>query len=198
MKNKAHKVLLLSSNPSKIKKSIERYGDIVDTLDTKFDKAFIEKNCYDFIVSFGYRFLLDESIINSVRRTSYNLHIGYLPYNRGAHPNFWSNLENTPSGVTIHEIDKGIDTGKIFFQKEIFINKEKHTFSSSYKILIDEIEKLFDINWGYLRKNESSGSSQKTGGTLHFKKDLDKYKKLLVHGWDTNISLFLENLENKK
>ena len=42
MKNKAHKVLL-SSNPSKIKKSIERYGDIVDTLETKFDKAFIRK-----------------------------------------------------------------------------------------------------------------------------------------------------------
>ncbi len=198
MKNNAHKVLLLSSNPSKIKKSIEKYGDIVDILDTKFDKFFIEEKKYDYIVSFGYRFLLDESILNSVRKTSYNLHIGYLPYNRGAHPNFWSNLENTPSGVTIHQIDKGIDTGKILFQKEIPINKKKHSFSSSYKILINEIERLFDINWCYLRTNESSGYSQKAGGTHHFKRDLDKYKKLLVHGWDTNINLFLENLENKK
>ena len=198
MQNNSQKVLLLSNNSENIKKSIERYGDIVDTLDTKFDKFFIEKNKYDFIVSFGYRFLLDESILNSVKKTSYNLHIGYLPYNRGAHPNFWSNLENTPSGVTIHKIDKGIDTGKILFQKKIPINKKKHSFSSSYKILINEIETLFDNKWCYLRKNIFSGYSQKGEGSHHFKKDLDKYKKLLVNGWDTNINLILENFENKK
>ena len=63
--------------------------------------------------------MLDESILNSVRKTSYNLHIGYLPYNRESIQTL-GNIENTPSGVTIHEIDKGIDTGKILFQKRDF------------------------------------------------------------------------------
>ena len=48
-----------------------------------------------------------------------NLHKAYLPYNKGAHPNFWSFAENTPSGITIHVIDSGIDTGNIIYRKFI-------------------------------------------------------------------------------
>ena len=30
-----------------------------------------------------------------------NLHISFLPFNRGYYPNLWSHQEGTPSGVTI-------------------------------------------------------------------------------------------------
>ncbi|MCL0081308.1 hypothetical protein M1N64_03665 [Peptococcaceae bacterium] len=40
-----------------------------------------------------------------------NLHISFLPWNRGADPNFWSFIENAPVGVSIHYLDEGIDTG---------------------------------------------------------------------------------------
>ena len=66
-----------------------------------------------------------------------------MPYNRGSHPNFWSFVENTPAGVTIHEVDEGVDTGKIINQKQIVFDlnheKNKLTFRSTYKILIREI-----------------------------------------------------------
>ena len=45
--------------------------------------------------------------------------MSYLPFNRGAHPNFWSFVDNTPSGVSIVEIDKGIDTGPVIYKKKI-------------------------------------------------------------------------------
>lgn len=48
--------------------------------------------------------------------------MSYLPYNKGTHPNYWSFIENTPKGVMIHEIDKGIDTGNIIVQKKIKLN----------------------------------------------------------------------------
>src|SRR5690606_23646870 len=43
----------------------------------------------------------------------------YLPYNRGAHPNVWSIVEETPAGVTLHYVDAGIDTGDIVAQREV-------------------------------------------------------------------------------
>lgn len=45
-----------------------------------------------------------------------NLHISYLPWNKGADPNFWSCIDGTPAGVTLHHIDAGVDTGDIIAQ----------------------------------------------------------------------------------
>ncbi len=194
MNFKSYKVLLLSNNSNNIRKSIEKAGDKVEVFNKRIDKNYIEKNQYDFIVSFGYRFLLDEKIIKSVKRESFNLHIGYLPYNKGTHPNFWSIVESTPSGITIHKIDKGLDTGDIIYQKEINIEQEKHTFTSSYNLLIFEIEKLFALNWQYLRANKYQVKKQHLKGTYHKNKDLGKYEKFLINGWDTNIKFFLNSI----
>ena len=72
----------------------------------------------DLIVSFGYRHILRSDFINKCGCPIANLHISYLPFNRGAHPNFWSFYDDTPSGVSIYLIDEGIDTGPILFQKK--------------------------------------------------------------------------------
>lgn len=77
----------------------------------------------------------------------FNLHISLLPYNRGASPNFFSFIENTPKGVTIHQIDEGLDTGPILAQKELFFDESKETFASGYEKLILEIQMLFKENW---------------------------------------------------
>lgn len=45
-----------------------------------------------------------------------NTHPSLLPYNRGKHYNFWSLVDDTPFGVTLHLIDEGIDTGPILTQ----------------------------------------------------------------------------------
>ena len=65
------------------------------------------------------------------------MHISYLPYNRGFYLNFWSFIDNTKKGVTIHYIDEGIDTGDIIFQKEVFSNEK------TYNKLKQEIEDFF-------------------------------------------------------
>lgn len=50
-----------------------------------------------------------------------NTHPSYLPYSRGKHPYYWSIVEDTLFGVTIHRVNNGIDTGDILWQKEIKI-----------------------------------------------------------------------------
>ena len=66
---------------------------------------------YDFVISFGYRHIIKQEIIDLFPDKIINMHISLLPYNKGADPNLWSYLENSPKGVTIHKIDKGLDTG---------------------------------------------------------------------------------------
>jgi methionyl-tRNA formyltransferase len=55
----------------------------------------------DFILSFGLRKIISENIIKKLKKPIFNIHLSYLPFNRGAHPNFWSFIENTPAGVSI-------------------------------------------------------------------------------------------------
>ena len=54
-----------------------------------------------------------------------NLHIAYLPYNRGADPNLWSVLEDTPAGVSIHYVDEGVDTGDIIAQRRARVRRRR-------------------------------------------------------------------------
>tara|TARA_B100000029_G_scaffold263414_1_gene259593 strand:+ start:11653 stop:12432 length:780 start_codon:yes stop_codon:yes gene_type:complete len=142
---------------------------------------------FDSVVSFGYRHIIDNKIIKKLKIPIINLHIGYLPYNRGAHPNFWSFIENTPSGVTIHEVDKGIDSGKIVEQKmidfQLFKNRNRLTFSSTYKELLNEVEDLFLINIEKIINNNFSSYKQIGKGSYHKKNELPK----LLKNWNQNV-----------
>ena len=44
----------------------------------------------DLIISFGYKKIINEKVLNKLQRPPLNLHISYLPFNRGSHPNFLS------------------------------------------------------------------------------------------------------------
>ena len=74
---------------------------------------------YDLIISYGYKRIIKKKILKQLKRPPINLHISYLPYNKGSDPNYWSFKEKTPSGITIHEIDSGVDTGNIIYRKKI-------------------------------------------------------------------------------
>ncbi len=142
---------------------------------------------FDVIICYGYRHIIKNEILSKYKKKIINLHIGYLPYNRGAHPNFWSFAENTPSGVTIHQIEKNLDKGKILFQKqidfELIKNKKKLNFENTYKILRIEIEKLFLKNIDKILRSKFEVYPQIGNGSYHDKSDLPKFLK----SWKQNI-----------
>ena len=142
---------------------------------------------FDLIISFGYRHIVNKNIIKKLERPIINLHMSYLPFNRGAHPNFWSFMEKTPSGVTIHEINSGIDTGKIIVQKKKYFNLKKNsrlTFKNTYKILFEELEKLLIKNLNKLISGNYKFHKQLGKGTLHLKSDLPTQ---VLKKWNQNI-----------
>jgi methionyl-tRNA formyltransferase len=136
---------------------------------------------FDWVVSYGYRHILKKEHIQSSNNPIINLHISYLPWNKGADPNYWSWVENTPKGVTIHAIDEGIDTGDIFIQKEVNFNGNE-TLSSSYNKLKNEIEDLFINNFENIVKGRILLQKQPQGGSLHYVKDFPG-----VDSWDLKV-----------
>ncbi len=162
---------------------------IVKTLHNKSLTPSSAKNA-DLIILFGYNKIIKKEILKITKRPIINLHISFLPYNRGAHPNFWSFVDNTPKGVSIHEIDQRIDKGRLLFRKKIkFKNIKKQSFKSTYNILLKEIEKLFFLKINHILKGDYTSIQFSSKGSFHKKKDLPKTLK----NWNINILKFLKN-----
>ena len=148
---------------------------------------------FDFVISFGYRHIIKEDVINYFGNKIINLHIALLPFNRGSHPNFWSFWDGTPAGVTIHLVDKGIDTGDILHQKTVTFAKSEDTFTKTYSRLIKEIECLFKDNFNNILNCVTIPTKQKGEGSYHKSSDLP-----LIKSWDVNIKNFMKENEHTK
>lgn len=151
------------------------------------------------VISFNYRYIIKKDVISFLGKRIINMHISYLPWNKGSNPNFWSFFDNTPKGVTIHQLDEGLDTGDILFQRELFLEEEKETFISSYNKLLAEMIELFKENWETIRTMQWEAIPQKTEGTYHTMKDMDEIQKVCKIDWSDNIAEYLKKYrENAK
>ena len=107
-----------------------------------------------------------------------NLHPSLLPYNRGKHPYYWSIVEGTPAGVSIHFITKNIDDGAVIYQREIetdititgeeLYEKSLQEMISLYKENHDDI---LSLNFAPIEQNNKFS-------TFHWAKDIEKHSKI--------------------
>jgi methionyl-tRNA formyltransferase len=180
-------VLLLGPRRDSMAEFIEGLGDHVRQTEEKLahDDALLE--WADAIVSYGYRYIVPGEILERFPGRVFNLHISLLPWNRGADPNVWSFLEDTPAGVTIHLMDEGIDTGDILVQWRVTHDPASDTLRTSYERLHQTMEQLFSESWPTLRHGAVSPHPQPRGGTEHKGTDLRRYSHLLAEGWDTPV-----------
>lgn len=186
------KVLFLGPSVSPLLDYLRSVEDEVLNTTDPIHLDFLNANSPDFIVSYGYRHILKKDVLTRFSDRAVNLHISYLPWNRGADPNFWSFVEDTPKGVTIHYLDERVDTGDIIVQKEVPVFAGD-TLRSNYNKLQEEIRRLFIENWGDIRACRCPRRSQDRGGTFHRVKDREALAHLLPDGWDTPVSV-LEDL----
>jgi methionyl-tRNA formyltransferase len=145
---------------------------------------------YDLAISFGYRHILTRQTLLTARRRVLNLHIAYLPWNRGRHPLFWAMYDGTPTGVTIHEIDTGVDTGAICVQKHVAIDADTETFASGYRRLLDEIEMLFEAHADALLSGHYTTRAQEGAGTSRKGSELPA-----GFSWDETIAPAMRRLK---
>jgi len=131
----------------------------------------------DIVISFNYQHIVKEDVINRMGDRIINMHTSYLPWNKGASPNMWSFIDNTPKGVTIHRLEKGLDTGAIIIQKELMFDENVETLSSTYNKLNDEIIKLLIDNWDMFENGSYTMTPQTERGSYHRTSDLEALLK---------------------
>ena len=176
------KVLILGPHSQTLKQSLgEQFGLATSE---RINKGFITENEIDLVISYGYRFIIPQGIIDEVHGNAVNLHISLLPWNKGADPNFWSWYEGTPKGVSIHWMTAGLDEGQLISQQEVDLSP-KMTLKESYEHLGQSIVNLFEENIGSILEGSAGRINQKPGGTSHRTNDRLKLWNLFPLGWDT-------------
>lgn len=141
----------------------------------------------DLLVSYNYRYIIPDSIIRAMKGKAVNLHISLLPWNRGASPNFWSFIEDSPKGVTIHQLAKGLDAGDIVFQKELYFDEKQETFKSTYEALQQAITALFKENFYNIVEGKCTMRPQEGVGSYHTMQDMKSFLSGKKFSWDMNI-----------
>ncbi len=76
------------------------------------------------VAAFGQ--ILTKEILDMPRLGSLNIHASLLPQYRGASPIQWAVINgDEKTGITIQQMNEGVDTGDILYQKEIIIDKKE-------------------------------------------------------------------------
>ena len=91
----------------------------------------------DLLAAVGYLYRLKDPVLSVPRLAPVNFHASLLPEYRGKHPVFWA-LRNGErwSGLTIHVMDSGFDTGDILYQAKVRTRKGD-TVSGLYDRIMD-------------------------------------------------------------
>lgn len=167
--------------------------------DKKVDVEAVKAIEPQLIISYNYKYIIREDVIKWCEEQDIpvlNLHISFLPWNKGSNPNFWSFVEDTPKGVTIHKISPELDEGAIIYRKELFFDMETETFASTYQKLNDEIAQLFIDNWTEIKEKTYLAIPQECGGSYHNMKDFEEITEKCPVNWEENIGDYLSKLRS--
>lgn len=91
--------------------------------------------------------IISERVLLSVDSTFINMHMGITPLYRGVHGGYWALAENDPEhcGVTVHLVDKGIDTGGVISQAKIYPTAKDTFLTYPYLQLVEGIKLFLDV-----------------------------------------------------
>jgi methionyl-tRNA formyltransferase len=185
-------VLLLAPDESPLLPFLKGFPDTLIHQKDPVTLQELKDKKVDFIVSYNYRHIIKKDVIEAYDGRAINMHISVLPWNRGADPNFWSFIDHTPKGVTIHYMDAGIDSGDVIYQQEIPLDPG-HTLKTSYEFLHGKIVELFKAHWNDIKSGKCPRRPQTGKGSFHNVRDRTPLDHLIEKdGWDTPVSV-LEN-----
>lgn len=149
-----------------------------DTLKDAETTSKLRQLAPDLILSVLFGYVLPPEILDIPSKGCVNLHPSFLPYNRGAYPNVWSIVEETPAGVTLHYMDKGLDTGAIISQRRVDVSPVD-TGESLYAKLDRAALDLFSEYWPRLREGRVDAIPQaRNDGTYHRSADVEEIDEI--------------------
>ena len=139
------------------------------------------KNLYSLkrLIFFSIEYDKIINIKNFKSHNLFNFHFSLLPKYRGCHTNFLQIYKGEKfSGVTLHKIDSGIDTGDIIDQIKFRI-KINDTALDNYKKLMKFSTKLFKKNLNNIINNKYNLRKQILSDGRYFNRKCVKYKNMV-------------------
>ena len=93
----------------------------------------LEKSKPDIVIVNGTR-IISKKLLERCSAVFINMHAGITPQYRGVHGGYWAVVNNDLAhcGVTIHLVDKGIDTGGILYQNKITLSRQDNFTTYPY------------------------------------------------------------------
>ena len=119
----------------------------------------------------GLTVLVPELVLNLL--SIVNCHPSLLPENRGSHHSFWTIMNETKAGATLHWMVKEIDAGPVIDQIQIKWNFET-TAENLQKQCMEACLILIKRNIRKIMENNACVAYPKKGGSIHYKKDILK------------------------
>lgn len=117
--------------PTPVKqRSLELGLDVYQPKDINSDeaKSILKDIAPDFIIVVAYGQILKSDILGIPKYGCYNVHASLLPKYRGAAPINWAIIDGQDkTGVTIMEMDEGLDSGDMVLKRDIDIDREDTT-----------------------------------------------------------------------
>lgn len=142
----------------------------------KLDELYQINNLFFFSLEFD-QIIKPEKFIST---NLFNIHFSLLPSYKGMYTSALPILFNEEyTGVTLHEIDKGIDTGDIIAQKKIKIDIE-YTCEDLYLKYLEFGEKLFLKHFESLVNNEYGTNEQGVEKASYYSKKTIDYRKIII------------------
>ncbi|MEO8087102.1 MAG: formyltransferase family protein [Bacteroidota bacterium] len=117
------------------------------------------------IILAWWPFIIKEPWLSIPSAGIINFHPSLLPYNRGKNYNFWTLVEDTPFGVSLHFIDESIDGGDIIAQRSISKTWEdsgetlyNRAQSAMVELFIESYPKIRTGDYVRIKQDLSKGS----------------------------------------
>ena len=159
----------------------------------KLDEKWCREQKFDLTVSYTYRYILGRDILEALHNNAVNIHNAYLPWNRGADPNIWSIIDDTPRGVTLHYMDTSLDKGYIIAQKMVK-KKEGETLRSSYDELDKAAKEMFREVFPCYKYWQEMKKVPLGVGSYHSLKDGQQIKSV-IDSYDLTTDEFKERIK---
>ena len=158
--NNVYKKLLVTCQKYGIKfiRSLKINGEEV--------KSFLLSEKPDLCVIAHFERLIKSDLLQIPRMGFINLHPSLLPNYRGMAPQHWPIINGEKiSGITIHKVDEGTDTGDIILQEIIevlpddYVSDLQKKWMQSYKtIMVRAIQKLVEDDFKGIKQSHLAGS----------------------------------------
>ncbi len=164
----------------------------------------LKKYSADIFVVAAFGQILSEEILEMPKYGCVNIHASLLPKYRGAAPIQWAVIDGEEkTGVTIQQMEKGLDTGDILFVKEVVLDK-KETGESLYDKLTHVgadliVEALASIEKGDVHPKKQNDALAcyasrltKDMGKIDFSKDAIVIERLIrgLNSWPSAYTFY--------